>query len=64
MEGIADVYYRHAKKVFKEFKINNLYHNLYVQSDIYYLKMYLRILEINLFKYMNLILLIFYQHLD
>ena len=28
--------YRHAKKVFKEFKITNLgeYHNLYVQSDI------------------------------
>ena len=32
MEGIADVDYRHAKKVFKEIKINNLneYHNLYV----------------------------------
>ena len=35
MEGITDVDYRHAKKVFKEFKIKNLgeYHNLYVQSD-------------------------------
>ena len=35
MEGITDVDYRHAKKVFKEFKTNNLgdYHELYVQSD-------------------------------
>ena len=35
MEGITDVDYRHIKKVFKEFKMNNLgdYHDLYVQSD-------------------------------
>ena len=35
MECITDVDYIHAKKVFREFKINNLgeYHNLYVQSD-------------------------------
>ena len=35
MEGITDVDYRHTKKVFKEFKMNNLgdYHDLYVQSD-------------------------------
>ena len=35
IEGITDVDYRHAKKVFKEFKMNNLgdYHDLYVQSD-------------------------------
>ena len=35
MEGIRDVDYRHEKKVFKEFEINNLgdYHNLYVQSN-------------------------------
>ena len=35
MEGIIDVDYRHAKKVFKEFEIYNLgnYHDLYVQSD-------------------------------
>ena len=35
MEGITDVDYRHTKKVFKEFKINNLgdYHDLYVQCD-------------------------------
>ena len=35
MEGITDVDYGHIKKVFKEFKMNNLgdYHDLYVQSD-------------------------------
>ena len=35
MEGVTDVDYRHAIKVFEEFKINNLgkYHNSYVQSD-------------------------------
>ena len=35
MEGITDVDYRHAKKVFKEIKVNNFgdYHDLYVQSN-------------------------------
>ena len=35
MENIADIDYRHATRVFKEFKMNNLgdYHDLYVQSD-------------------------------
>ena len=35
IEGIADVDYSHANKVFKEFKMNNLgdYHDLYVKSD-------------------------------
>ena len=35
MEDITSVDYRHAKRVYKEFKINNLgdYQNLYVQSD-------------------------------
>ena len=35
MKGITDVDYRHAKKVFKELKLNNLsdYHDLYVLSD-------------------------------
>ena len=35
MENITDTDYMHAKKVFEEFKINNLgdYHDLYVQSD-------------------------------
>ena len=35
MEDITDADYRHAKKVFKEFKLKHLgeYHDLYVQSD-------------------------------
>ena len=35
MEDITDTDYRHANKVFKEFKIKYLgeYHDLYVQSD-------------------------------
>ena len=35
MEDITDIDYRHEKKVFKQFKMNNLsnYHDLEVQSD-------------------------------
>ena len=35
LEGITDKDYRHAQKVFEEFKLNNLgdYHDFYVQSD-------------------------------
>ena len=35
MEGITDVDYRHAKRVYKEFNNKSLgdYHGLYVQSD-------------------------------
>ena len=35
MENITDIDYRHAMRVFKEFKMNDLgdYHDLYVQSD-------------------------------
>ena len=35
MEDITDTDYRHANKVFKEFKLKNLgeYHDLYLQSD-------------------------------
>ena len=35
MEGITSVDYRHAKRVYKGFKLKNLgnYHDLYVQSD-------------------------------
>ena len=45
------------------------YHKLYVQSYMfkvihYDLQMYLKTLEINVLKYMNLILHIFYLHLD
>ena len=36
MEDIIDIDYRHANKVFKEFKLKNLgdYHDLYVKSDM------------------------------
>ena len=36
MENITDIDYKHAKRVFREFKINKLgdYHDLYVKSDI------------------------------
>ena len=59
MEDITDIDYNHAKKMWKEFKIKNLvqYHNFYVQ-------IYLKNFEINVLKYMNLSLLIFYHHLD
>ena len=35
MESITSVDYRHAKRVYKKFKINNLddYQDLYIQSD-------------------------------
>ena len=35
IKNITVVDYRHAKRIFKEFKINNLgdYHDIYVQSD-------------------------------
>ena len=35
MEDITNIDYKHAKRVFREFKINNLgdYHNLYVKRD-------------------------------
>ena len=39
MEDITGIDYRHAKKVFKEFKMNNLsnYHDLYVRSNAFLL---------------------------
>ena len=66
LEDITDEDYIHAQKVFKYFKLKNLgeYHDLYVQSDTLLLADVFRILEINVSKYMNLILLVFYQHLD
>ena len=47
MKDITDVDYRHAKRVFKSLNNKNLgdYHDLYVQSDHYYLQIYLKILE-------------------
>ena len=56
MENIADIDYRHAKKVLKKFKLKNLvdYHDLYDQSDTLLLAdVYLRILETSVLKYMN-----------
>ena len=44
-----------TEKAFKELKLKNL--------DNYCLQMYLKTLEINVLKYMNLILLTFYLHL-
>ena len=55
------------KKVFREFKMNNLgdYYDLYdFKVTLYYLQMYFRILEISGLKYIALILFIFCQHLD
>ena len=48
MEGVTSVDHRHAKRIYKEFKINNLvnYHDLYVQSDTLLLADVLEILEI------------------
>ena len=66
MENIDDIDYRHGNNVFKRFKLKNLgeYHDLYVQSDTYYLLMYLKTLEIRALKCMNWILLISYCYQD
>ena len=66
MEDITDVDYRHGKTVFEYLINKNLgdYHDLYVQSDTLLLADFLKILETCLLKYMNLILLIFYLHVD
>ena len=65
-EGVTDEEYAHAQKVWKVFQIKNLgdYHDLYVQSDTFCLQMCLETLEINVLKFMNLILLIFSQFQD
>ena len=54
MEDLADADYAHAKRVCKDFKINNLeeYHDLYVQNNILaevlenFRNMYLKIYEL------------------
>ena len=63
MKGVIYADYRHPKKVWKYFKIKNLgeYDDLYVQI---YTLLLLEALEINVLKYINLILLFFYRHLD
>ena len=66
LENITDKDYIDAKKVFKEFKIKNLgqCHYLYVQNDTLLLSDVFESQEINVVKYMNLILLTFCLHLD
>ena len=69
MEDITDIDFKHAKRAFREFKINNLgdYHNLYVKSDTLLLAdllIYLKILEISVLKHVSLILPISYHCQD
>ena len=54
MDDITAVDYRHANKVFREFKLKHLveYHDLYVQSNTL-LQMYLKVLKTCVLKYMN-----------
>ena len=65
-EDITDIDYRHVKRVFQNFNKRNIgdYHGYMFRVIHYYLLMYLKALEINALQYMNLILLIFYLHLD
>ena len=55
LEDITDKDYTHVQKVFEEFNLKMIH---------YYLQIYLKTLETSILKYMNLILLIFYQHQD
>ena len=66
MEDITYADYRHEKRVSKYFRIKKIgkYHDLYVQIDILLLLDVFENLEISELKYMKLMLLIFYQHLD
>ena len=66
MEYIADVDYRHSKRIYKEFSNKNMsdYHDLYIQSNALLFADNLKTPEINVLKYMNSILLIFYLYLD
>ena len=61
LPNIMDKDYNHAQKVFEEF---GDYHGFYIQTDNYCLQMFLKNLEIRALKYMDLILLISYLHLD
>ena len=64
-EDIADEDYAHAQKVWKVFEIKNLGIMTFMFKVIRYcLQMCLKTLEVNVLKYINLILLIFYQHQD
>ena len=61
IKNITDVDYGHGKRVFKEFNIKSFgeHHDLYVTSDELLLEDVFEIFEINVLKFMNLILLIF-----
>ena len=58
--------YEHYQKVWEVFEIKNLVSIMTCMFKMihYCLQMYLKTLETNLWKYMNLILLIFYLHQD
>ena len=65
LEDITDKDYNHAQKVFEIYCADiGDYHDLYVQTDNYCLRMFLKNLETNALKYIELILLIFYLHLN
>ena len=61
MEDITDANYEHAKKIWKEFKIKILVNTMICMFKAirYYFQRYMKTLETNVFKYLNLILLIF-----
>ena len=65
-EDISDKDYLHAQKVWDVFEIRNLgeYHDCMFKLIHHCLQMFLKNLEIRVLKYMDLILLISYLHLD
>ena len=65
LEDISDKDYAHAQKVFNEHCTEmGDYHDFMFKLIHFYLQMFLKNLETNALKYMDLILLIFYLHLD
>ena len=65
MEDITDADYRHGKTVLEYLINKKVIIMIYMFKVIHYwLQMFLKILETCVLKYMNLILLIFYLHLD
>ena len=66
LKEITDKDYIHVQKVFEEFNIKHLgeYYNCIFKVIHYCLQKCLKTSEINVLKYVNFILFIFYQHLD
>ena len=64
MEDVIYANFMHAKRVWKSFKIINLGEIMTCTFKVihYYLQVYFKTLQTNVWRYMNLILLIFYQH--